>query len=343
MRGVAIPPAAYFHGFLNRFEQADDVEQIQVFLDQLTAAERDISTRTKLEGTVYDLRKFARLAADCNPNILDVIFCRDEEVRLCTPLGDRLRAGRDAFLSIKARHTYSGYAMSQLKRIRGHRKWLLDPPKKPPTRAEFDLPETTLLPREQLGAGAAAIRKKLDSWEIDFGDLSPSAILHLQERISETLAEQVGSADARWEGAARAVGLDANLIEVMDRERRYKAAHQGWKQYQAWKTNRNPARAALEARFGYDTKHAAHLVRLLRMGREILVTGQVNVWRGDLDAGELMAIRDGAWTYDQLIENADGELAQFEHLEGSAVVPKTPDRKALDALVIELVEVFLAG
>jgi len=341
VRGVAIPPAEYFHGFLNRFEQADQDAEIQVFLGDLTDAERQICVDTKLEGSVYGLRKFARLAADCNPNILDVIFCRDEEVRVCTPLGEALRAHRDAFLSTKARHTYSGYAMSQLKRIKGHRKWLLEPPLTPPTRGEYDLPETTLLPREQLEAGEAAVRKKLDSWEIDFGDLAPSAILNLQERISSMLAEQVGSADARWEASARAVGLDANLIAVMDRERRYKAAHRGWKQYQGWKKNRNPARAALEAKFGYDTKHAAHLVRLLRMGREILETGEVHVWRGGIDADELKAIRGGVWSYDELVENADGELAKFDDLEKGAVLPKKPNRNQLDALVISLVEAAL--
>ncbi len=341
VRGVAIPPARYFLGFLERFEQADKVEQLQVFGVDLTDEERSICARTKLEGSVYGLRKFARLAADCNPNILDVLFCRDEEVRLSTPVGDELRANRDAFLSTKARHTYSGYAMSQLKRIKGHRKWLLDPPDRSPTRAEYQLPDTTLLPREQLEAGQAAIRKKLDSWEVDFGDLPASAVLHLQERISSMLAEQIGSADARWEAAARAVGFDANLIAVMDRERRYKAAHRGWKQYLAWKQNRNPARAVLEAKFGYDTKHAAHLVRLLRMGREILETGAVNVWRGGIDADELQGIRDGVWSYEELVEQADNALGGLEDLERSAVVPKKPNRKALDALVIRLVEASL--
>ncbi|AEZ66297.1 hypothetical protein phiTE_131 [Pectobacterium phage phiTE] len=37
--------------------------------------------------------------------------------------------------------------------------------------------------------------------------------------------------------------------------------------------NRNAARHELEEKFGYDTKHAMHLVRLLRMSQEILETG----------------------------------------------------------------------
>jgi len=45
----------------------------------------------------------------------------------------------------------------------------------------------------------------------------------------------------------------------------------------------------LEAKFGFDTKHAMHLIRLLRMAREILETGVVHVKRPD--AEELSAIR----------------------------------------------------
>lgn len=50
---------------------------------------------------------------------------------------------------------------------------------------------------------------------------------------------------------------------------------------------------------GIDCKHGMHLVRLLRMGREILEDGVVNVRRKD--AKELLEIRNGSWSYDQLI------------------------------------------
>ncbi len=60
-----------------------------------------------------------------------------------------------------------------------------------------------------------------------------------------------------------------------DAEQGYRAALRHWNQYQEWLRNRNPARAELEASYGYDTKHAMHLLRLLRMGEEILHDGTV--------------------------------------------------------------------
>ena len=340
VRGVAVPPLRQLLGIQAPFQQADDSEEISVFLRDMTTEEQRIVADQKLEGSVYGLRKLARLAADCNPNILDILFCRDQELRIVTPLGQRLREEAPRFLSARARHSYAGYANAQLKRIRGHRAWLLDPPRHEPTRAEFGLPGHTLIPRDQLQAAEAAIRKQVDSWEIDYGELPPSQVVALQERITSVLAEQSIGADEQWATAARLVGLDENLVHVMLQERAYKAAHRHFKQYQTWKKQRNPARAELEARFGYDTKHGAHLVRLLRMGREIVETGEVHVWRGDRDADELRAIRAGAWSYEALNDYADQQMDELAGLEreGRVAVPPRVDRDAINDLIVSIME-----
>ena len=337
LKVVLIPPGVYFHGFAKTFEQCDSANELQVFGDLLNEQECAASQQIKLEGVVYGLRKFARLAVDCNPNILDVLYCREEEVRQISRLGRRLRENRGLFLSGKARHTYSGYAMAQLKRIRGHRKWLLDPPKRMPTRADFGLPEQALIAREQLEAAEAAIRRKLDHWEIDFDGLGGAETIRLKERMAQSLAEQGISTDEQWRGAARAVGLHDDLIRVMAHERSYRSEAQHYRQYQAWKDHRNPARAALEAAHGFDTKHGSHLIRLLRMGREILETGEVHVWRGDRDAEELLDIRRGRWTYDELVAQAESELEKISKIQVAAV-PHKPNRAGADALVVRLVE-----
>jgi uncharacterized protein len=318
VKGVAIPPARYFHGFAHHFEQADRAAEVAVFAPLLTESERAIVATSKLEGSVYDIRKLLSLATACNPNILDVLFCRDEEVRLQTDLGRQLRAHRHLLLSATARQTYGGYAAAQLKRIQGHRKWLLDPPTRPPTRAEHGLPEHTLLPADQIAAVNAAVAKEIG------GDAQ-------------------GADDATWLAAARRFGLDDNLVYVMVQERAYAAAARHWKQYETWRTSRNPDRAAAEARYGYDTKHAAHLVRLLRMAWEILDQGVVHVWRGPGgggDADEIRAVRDGAWTYDDLLAWATSQDTRLEARirAGGLAVPPVADRAAVDDLCVRLVE-----
>ncbi|MDP2311411.1 MAG: nucleotidyltransferase domain-containing protein [Pseudomonadota bacterium] len=307
VKGVAVPPRAILHGFLHRFEQVDKPKHLVPFAPLLSPEERAAVATSKLEGVVYDLRKFIGLAAEANPNILDVLFCRDAEVRLATPLGERLRAARPLFLSQKCRHTFAGYAHAQLKRIRTHREWLLHPPKEEPTRTAYGLPEGGgVLPRDQLGAVDALMERGMTAEEL---------------------------------------GLSTSALELLQREKFYRSARTHWEQYQHWKVTRNPARAALEERYGYDTKHGAHLVRLLRMGKEILTTGQVHVWRGDIDAAELLAIRGGAWDYDRLIAWADDIEVELEGLykTGGSPLPREPDRYALDRLCVDLVEAAIVA
>ncbi len=340
LRGVGIAPARVLHSHRLRWDQSDNAEDMAVFEDTLTDVERQICARTKLEGSVFALAKFVRLCADCNPNMLEALFCRTSELRLITPLGERLRDARSAFLSQKAAHTFTGYALQQLKRIQGHRHWLLNPPKAPPSRSDYGLPERSLVPRDQLMAAEAAVRKRLDEWAPDWGPLPASEIQRLEDQLTDFLKEVLLSGESTWHRAARSVGLDDNLIEAMDRERRFKGAQRNWEQYRTWQRNRNPARAALEAAHGYDTKHGAHLVRLLRMGREIVETGEVHVWRGDQDAEELRAIRKGAWSHDKLVGWAESEGKALRKLvkDGPCAVPPKPDDDALDALTVQLVE-----
>ena len=174
----------------------------------------------------------------------------------------------------------------------------------------------------------------------DLGVLAEPERLALQARITDTLADLALHADARWQAGARALGVDENFLLLLDRERRYKAARTEWEQYHHWRVTRNAARAEAEARYGYDTKHGAHLWRLLEMCREILLTGQVHVWRGDRDADVLRAIRDGAWPYEQLVERAKERDAELTAIvaERRHVVPDRPDMDRIDALCVELVE-----
>jgi hypothetical protein len=336
VKGVCVPTKECYLGYLNSFEQADKPCHIDTLKSFLTVNEQEIANRTKLEGSIYELKKFFKLAADCNPNILDLLFCRDEDVRICTPVGLKLRENRNLFLSKKCRFTFGGYAFSQLKRIQTHRKYLLNPPTHAPTREEFNLPERYLIPREQLLTAQDGIKKQIDSWEIDFGQMDESSKIYVQDQMAFNLAELKIASDDKFAAAARIIGYDENFIYLLQKERGYGMASLQWKQYNNWKKERNPERAKLEKESGFDRKHAIHLIRLLKMGKEILETGKVNVWRDDAD--ELLSIRNGAWTYEQVVEFAEENIKILDELyKTSTVVPKTPNHVALDKLCMELV------
>lgn len=97
---------------------------------------------------------------------------------------------------------------------------------------------------------------------------------------------------------------------------------------------RNPQREALEAAHGYDTKHAMHLVRLLRMGRELLRDGTMAVRRPD--HLELRAIRDGALSFEALEALAAATHAEVAEERRRSALPEEPDLARIDALVVPL-------
>lgn len=314
-RGIAVPPRQYRDGFVGKFEQAHS----------------DVP-----DATVFELRKFMALCAECNPNVIEMLWVAAQDRLLCTPAGQLLVDARRLFLSRKARYTFGGYALAQLKRIQNHYRWLKDPPKGQPARGDFGLPESHPLPPDQLQAAQAAIRQQVDSWELDLSGCDDALRLHIHGQLERTLSElQIGVAERQF-AAGRLLGMDDNFLALLDRERRYKQARDDWRAYQTWQTQRNPARAALEARHGYDTKHAMHLVRLLRMCKEILVEGRLQVRRPD--AAELLAIRDGAWDYQRLLSWAGEMDAELNGLVKASALPAAPDLAALDALCLQVTD-----
>lgn len=320
-RGVAVAPREYYLGALSRFEQAVMHEP---------------------DFTVFDIHKFVGLASQCNPNVIEILFVDESDRLQVSPLGERLLEMRDLFITRRVRHTFAGYAHSQLRRIKLHRAWLMTPPREQPTRAAFGLPDKTLIPADQLAAAEAAIRKKLDAWSTDFLDeLDPGIRTAVTSRMAEHMAEiGVSMNEDLWPGAARTLGISDNFIELLAREKRYASAKRDWNNYETWKRERNPARAELEAKYSFDVKHAMHLVRLLRMCGEILETGRVIVRRPD--AEELLSIRNGAWTYDQLIEWAEREDARLRELASASKLPKVPDIAEIERRTVEIVAEAIA-
>jgi predicted nucleotidyltransferase len=277
VRGVCIPPLEYYFGFHKRFEQH--------------------VTNVPNDTCIFGLQKFVKLAADCNPNIIECLFVDEFDILEWRPAGLKLLGMRDMFITKRAKHTFSGYAHSQLKRIRTHRAWLLNPPKAKPERSTFGLPENRKASSSEMGA-------------------------------MEEVDEQV------WNTS----GVSESVLDLLRREKQYGAATREWSQYQEWKKSRNPKRAELEAKYGYDTKHAGHLIRLMRMCKEILETGKVIVKRPD--AEEIKAIRQGIWCYGELILEAERLDAECEKAYETSTLPKSPDYAEIDRRVVGLMESY---
>lgn len=201
-KGIVIPPKEYYFGFHKKFEQAETKDP---------------------DSSLYDIRKFFKLAADNNPNLLELLWYPEEFHLFDSTHMQKIRAHKEKFLSRNAYYRFSGYAISQLKRIR----------------------------------------------------------------------------------------LDKDNIE-----------------------DKTTKRVDLIKKFGYDTKHAMHLVRLLRMCEEILRYGDFDVHRKDKD--ELISIRNGSWTYEEVLKFAEEKDKELKSLMEISKLPKNCDIAYLDKLCVSI-------
>jgi uncharacterized protein len=327
-RGVFIAPKNYYLG-LGKVEQKDTGWSIESGIFDFLDGQQDT--------VIYELKKFIQLLAGANPNILELLWLKQYPVK--TPVGEYLCQHRQMFLSKRVKHTYSGYAFAQIKKIESHRKWLLDPPQVQPTPEKFGLVAERPLSKEELHAFLeylyGLVRGKIEYLaeaeelhRLLTGDIDYKGLLKQHHLTDDVLEYTQNLTNSR-----------TDFIKLLQKSQQYQNALREWNAYQSWQTNRNPARAGMEKRSGFDLKHAMHCIRLLRSGLEILRSGEVVVDRREAgDADELKAILHGELTYEQVTKISEDLVAELDIAYGTSNLPHHPDLDAIGQLCIELVE-----
>ncbi len=324
-RGVCIPPFRYYYGFMHNFEQYQPSGE---------------------DTTIFALKKFMGLAAQNNPNILELLYIPQEFWITATGQWEDIVAQRALFLSKKCFFTYKGYSHNQLRRMRSHREWLMKGELKEPSRSDFGLPEGSQLPKEIIGAAHSLIDRNLRKYPIEeeLSRIPKDTAQALRQTIHEFLEHRLALTkaeieDTAWVSAGREIGLEANFLKMLQQEKAYQKARKEWKSWLHWKKERNPRRKEMEAKYSFDVKHALHLVRLLVMCKEILTEHTLKVVRGDAEM--LMEIKRGEWSYDQLMEWEAQITAELDELYKTSTLQNSPRRENIDQLCISITEDYL--
>ena len=352
VKGICIPPREVENDLFQRFEQAENNAD----------TEREFAhwknpKNPKFESVIYSLRKFFLLAAKVNPNIIELIWTDSSTWLKQTWWGENLLSHRNKFLSTKAKFTFSGYAFAQAAKIERHRKWIVQGELKKPMREDFGLPVITPAGIEEI---FGYIKSRVEQWNFNQFPLEESDRSDMKELIWD-LVYELSHKQVSWDNwpDAYAAGilhklqdelsLKDEVLHLINAERAYFKAANNYKSWERWKKERNPERLELELKSGYDTKHASHLVRLMRMGYEILTEGKVIVKRPD--AEELLLIKNGGWTYEQVMEYRDHLQtkldAAYKQIEEDrkagkpCVLPKEVNYQELNDLYHKLSEGYL--
>jgi predicted nucleotidyltransferase len=326
-RGVFIAPKRYYLGF-DRIEQKDngwDEPGIFPFIDG------------NKDTVIYELKKVLQLLAGANPNVLELLWLPNYPV--LTSVGQHLIKHRKLFLSKKVKHTYSGYAFAQIKKMETHRKWLLNPPQKKPLPSDFGIENEEPLIKDELNAFLEYLYILIRG-RIEFLEEAEQLYKLLTSDIDfKGVLKQYTLPDEALEYTQNLTNSRKDFIRLLKRSQNYQIALREWKAYISWQENRNPARAEMERKSGFDLKHGMHCIRLLRSGLEILQTGKVIVDRriaGDVE--DLKAILKGEYAYEQVMQMADDLVAQMESVYEQSTLPYQPDLEQINDLCMELVE-----
>jgi len=257
IRGACIAPQRYYYG-LEQFEQSDKKGNLNYYNTILKQ-----ENYVKPELVVWDLRKFVHLASKGNPNMIELLFLDPKFYIYVHPIFQKILDNREWFLSKKLRYRFGGYANNQLKRMRNHYRWLHSPPTHQPTRNEFGIQLGKYkLPEDQLQAARTIIQRLVDSWLVDETELDPDLRIQLGYDMKQLIEivctelkikhEEIHIKDELYFAAVKQLGFQSNFMEYLHREKAYHIALDNWNHYQKWLKDRNPKRAALEAKFGFD-------------------------------------------------------------------------------------------
>lgn len=291
------------------------------------------------------LRKFLALAAAANPTALELLFAPDDTVLAKAACAAPLLAARQQFVTRRCYDSHVGYARAQIRRARGVNKWINNPwPEAPPQREQFCFVIDGPWPGRPRSSDAAPLRPRpLADTGIDLRQCHAAAL----ERVPRTYRLY------HYGEQARGVFRDGNLVcesipaddeharllglLVHDHEgfEKAKADHRG---YWQWRRTRNDARWRTQeaGEIDYDAKNMMHTFRLLLSAVAIHQVGAPRVRFDGDDREFLLAVKRGAFGYDELLDRAERLVDDLAAMQRDSSLPAAPDEAAVDALLHEV-------
>ena len=108
--------------------------------------------------------------------------------------------------------------------------------------------------------------------------------------------------------------------------------------YGAYKGYMGKKRRKIVDEMGYDTKNAMTLIRLLRNGRELLSTGEMQVYREE-DRDFLLDVKRGKYQLGEIQKFADEEFRLTEEAYKNSKLPDENNRNRITELLLDVINI----
>lgn len=285
------------------------------------------------DNVQYEIRRFIELLQTANPTVLELLYSPKDCVISKHPAFDLLIENRDKFLTKQCKMSFGGFAIQQIKKSKGHNK-------------KMNWEENKITRKEVLDfcyVVDGGKTKNVKDWlqEIGFNQ-SYCGLVNLNN-MPFCYAVYLGFG---YKGICSPNGNDVLLSSVPKGETpitiiyfnkdAYSIHCREFREYQEWLQNRNMARFIDNVGHGQkiDGKNLLHSRRLVDMALEIAETGTINVRRPN--AEYLLQIRRGEIPLDQIIKEAEQDLARLDEVYENCKLPESVDPEFAHNLLIEI-------
>lgn len=286
----------------------------------------------------YELKRYIELLVKNNPNILELLNTPPDAMLYKHPVMELIKP--DMFLSKLCLQTFAGYALTQVKKAGGLNKKIFNP---------VDKERKSILDFSYYLSGyqAVPLQQWLDEQGYKQEECGLVRIPHARDMYAVFHNSQLTS--GYLEGICS--GLHANDVKLSSVPERleplgiitfnkdgYSMHCRDHKEYWEWVEKRNDLRYSdtLEHGKNYDAKNMMHTFRLLNMASEIATERKVNVRRSDRDF--LFKVRNGVYTYDNLLRMVDDKMEQIEEQYAVSDLPDMPDEAVAQELLVRMRE-----
>lgn len=315
----------------------------------------------EIQFQFIEFEDYLRGVFNSNATLLEILFAQERDILLnYTTFTDPLWRERNKVLSKKVYYSYTAYAKGQLQKIENHKQWIVEHIKEQPKRSDYGIPDLPVL-QIRYKEFEALIQKEVDA-------LLPY-LFQLPEEERSIFWETVYAALASgWE---KAEDIPSNLLflkshwmrfrqyyrdfttnqfiaeksfmSYIDAERKYRQDLKLYNRQKHWLTERNARRKLSEEKYGYDIKHASHLIRLLTDAKYILLRGRYPLDRSPEHIELSAKVKRGEVSYEDAIALGMSLADEIEKLflENPASLPERPDVNAMNRIYAETVKTYL--
>lgn len=255
---------------------------------------------TDSDTVIYPLKQMKKLLLSSNPNVIEILGTREDDILVISKEGKLLRDNAHLFLGSDTVYgAFLGYSQNQFRRLKNA------------------LARDSYTQSEKEQHILQSVIKRMNEFELMHKSLDDNLKLHIEKSDKEDLDTEIM--------------IDINLKNYPLRDLKCitNEMNEVVKQYgQLNHRNRKKDEPHL-------LKHSMHLIRLYLMGIDILEGKGIKTYREN-DKDFLLDIRNGKYTYDEIFEIADDLDKKFKYAKDNSVLPKKADLNAVNELIYEI-------